>query len=85
MRERASQSPGKEDVTVIRMPVREMPSVEGVHTDLVVRGGEFSHDYFTQAMGLRYGSAKVTMLPPAGAPFLPPPQTIVTYSLPLIS
>ena len=31
-----------------------------------------------------YGSANATMLLPDGAPFLPPPQTITTYCLPLI-
>jgi hypothetical protein len=30
------------------------------------------------------GSAKVTMLLPEGAPFLPPPQTMTTYCLPLM-
>lgn len=36
--------------------------------------------------GVRYlrpsGSEKATMLLPEGAPFLPPPQTIATYSRP---
>ena len=31
-----------------------------------------------------YGSAKATMLLPDGAPFLPPPQTMTTYCLPLM-
>ncbi len=37
------------------------------------------------AAGLpQLGKAKATMLPPEGASFLPPPQTITTYSRPLI-
>lgn len=29
-----------------------------------------------------YGSANATMLPPDGAPFLPPPHTMTTYCRP---